>query len=131
MNIFKKIVLSISLLAMPLTVLAIQTASAGPFDASKREVCRGATLGSSSNCNSGRARNQLEDTIQFAVNLLTMIVGIAAVIMIIVNGLKYISSGGDSNAVSSAKSGITYAIVGLIIVALAQVIVRYVISNTD
>jgi hypothetical protein len=52
-----------------------------------------------------------------------------AVIMIIVGGLKYITSGGDSNNVSSAKSTIIYAIIGLVVVALAQFIVQFVLNK--
>jgi hypothetical protein len=49
--------------------------------------------------------------------------------MIIVGGLKYITSGGDSGNVSGAKNTILYAIVGLVVVALAQIIVRFVLTR--
>jgi hypothetical protein len=49
--------------------------------------------------------------------------------MIIIGGFKYITSGGDSNNVSSAKNTILYAIIGLIIVALAQTIVRFILGR--
>ncbi len=74
---------------------------------------------------SGDVNNLISDI----VNILSVIVGIVAVIMIIVGGFKYITSGGDSNKVSSAKNTILYAIIGLIIVALAQFIVRFVLSK--
>lgn len=63
------------------------------------------------------------------VNILSVIVGVVAVIMIIVGGFRYITSGGDSGNVSSAKNTLIYAIVGLIIVALAQFIVHFVLTN--
>jgi hypothetical protein len=50
--------------------------------------------------------------------------------MIIWGGFKYITSGGDSNNVSGAKNTIIYAIIGLVIVALAQLIVHFVISQS-
>lgn len=62
------------------------------------------------------------------VNILSIIIGIVAVIMIIFGGFRYITSGGDSGRVGNAKNTLIYAIVGLIIVALAQVIVRFVLS---
>jgi hypothetical protein len=62
------------------------------------------------------------------INILSVVVGVVAVIMIIIGGFKYITSSGDSNNVASAKNTIIYAIVGLIIVALAQVIVRFVLG---
>lgn len=67
--------------------------------------------------------------ISTVINLLSLIVGVAAVIMIIVGGFKYVISSGDSANVQSAKNTILYAIVGLVIVALAQVIVRFVINK--
>lgn len=63
------------------------------------------------------------------VNLLSVIVGIVAVIMIIVGGFRYITSGGESGNVSGAKNTLIYAIVGLVIVALAQFIVHFVLQN--
>jgi hypothetical protein len=63
------------------------------------------------------------------VNIFSVIVGIVAVIMIIYGGFKYITSGGDSGNVSGAKNTLIYAIVGLIIVALAQFIVHYVLGT--
>jgi hypothetical protein len=63
------------------------------------------------------------------INIFSLIVGIVAVIMIIVGGFRYITSGGDSNNVTAAKNTILYAIIGLVIVALAQFIVRFVLNK--
>ena len=63
------------------------------------------------------------------VNVFSVVVGVVAVIMIIVGGFRYITSGGDSNNISSAKNTIIYAIIGLIIVALAQFIVQFVLNK--
>lgn len=65
------------------------------------------------------------------VNIFSVIVGIVAVIMIIFGGFRYITSGGDSNRVGGAKNTLIYAIIGLIIVALAQVIVHYVLNTAS
>ena len=51
--------------------------------------------------------------------------------MIIVGGIRYITSGGDSGNISSAKNTIIYAVIGLIIVALAQILVHYVLSSVN
>jgi hypothetical protein len=59
-----------------------------------------------------------------------MVVGVIAVIMIIIGGLKYVTSGGDSSAVGSAKNTIIYALVGLVVVALAQALVKFVLAKT-
>lgn len=62
-------------------------------------------------------------------NTLTIIVAIVAVIMIIVAGLKLITSGANPQDVNSAREMIIYAIVALVIAAIAQAIVRFVITK--
>lgn len=63
------------------------------------------------------------------VNVLSQIVGVLAVIMVIWAGFKYITSGGDSNKVASAKTTLIYALIGLVVVALAQIIVHFAINT--
>ena len=50
--------------------------------------------------------------------------------MIIFGGFKYITSAGNQENIKSAKQTLIYAILGLVIVALAQVIVRFVLNET-
>lgn len=57
------------------------------------------------------------------------ITGAISVIMIVVGGLKYVLSGGDSSGVQSAKNTILYAIIGLVVTLFAQVIVSFVLSK--
>lgn len=71
----------------------------------------------------------ITDTITKIVNFFSAIVGIVAVIMIIYGGFKYISSGGDSGNVTSAKNTIIYAVIGLVVVAMAQFIVQFVLGK--
>jgi len=65
------------------------------------------------------------------VNLFSIVVGAVAILMIIVGGFRYITSGGDSNRVGGAKNTLIYAIIGLVIVALAQVIVHFVLNTSS
>jgi hypothetical protein len=67
---------------------------------------------------------------QKIINIFSVIVGIVAVIMIIYGGFRYITSGGDSGRVGNAKNTLIYAIIGLIIVALAQFLVHFVLTTT-
>lgn len=68
--------------------------------------------------------------VAFIINVFSWIIGAVSVIMIIYGGFRYITSGGDSNGVTAAKNTILYAIIGLIIVALAQIIVNFVLNKT-
>lgn len=67
-------------------------------------------------------------------NTILYIVGIVAVVMLIVGGIKYVISGGDSKKVTDAKNTVLYAIIGLVVAFLAFAIVNFVISalpNSD
>ena len=75
------------------------------------------------------ATDRVNSTIARGLNLFSAIVGIIAVVMIIVGGIQYITSGGDSGNVTKAKNTILYAVVGLVVVALAQVIVQFVLGR--
>lgn len=78
---------------------------------------------------SKKASTSLGETIANVLDVLSLIVGITAVVMIIVGGLRYVASAGKQESVSAAKSTISYAIVGLIVVAFAQAIVHFVLRN--
>lgn len=77
------------------------------------------------------ANQGLKDLAGKITNWFSIIVGAISIIMIIYGGFRYITSGGDSGKVGSAKNTLIYAIIGLIIVALAQLIVRFVITQAD
>jgi hypothetical protein len=79
--------------------------------------------------NADQGNKDLTNIITTVVNIISIIVGVVAVIMIIWGGLKYITSGGESGKITSAKNTIIYALIGLVVVALAQFIVRFVLSK--
>jgi hypothetical protein len=70
------------------------------------------------NCDGGGVTN----AISAAVNILSLIVGVAAIIVIILSGFKYITSGGDT---------LVYALVGLVVAALAQLLVHFVLAQSN
>jgi hypothetical protein len=92
--------------------------------ASKDQVCSG--IGG---CND--STNNITNTIRNAINLFSAIVGIIAVIVILVAGFQYVTAAGDSSKVSNAKTTLIYAIVGLIVAALSQAIVQFVLKKTS
>jgi cytochrome bd-type quinol oxidase subunit 2 len=83
--------------------------------------------GCDSNVTTGSSN--LNNVITDIVNIFSVIVGIVSVIMIIYGGFRYVTSGGDSGNVSSAKNTIIYAVIGLVVVALAQFIVQFVLDK--
>lgn len=77
----------------------------------------------------GGSAAQANTTVATVINVFSVIVGAVSVIMIIYGGFRYITSGGESGNISSAKNTILYAIIGLVIVALSQFIVKFVLSK--
>jgi hypothetical protein len=55
-----------------------------------------------------------------------VIIGIAAVIMIIIGGATYVLAAGDSAKINTAKNTIIYALVGLVVAASAALIIRFI-----
>ncbi len=78
----------------------------------------------------GCPRDLFGDTGVFrqVTNTILYIVGIIAVVMLIIGGIKYVVSGGDSKKVTDAKNTVLYAIIGLVIAVLAFAIVNFVIN---
>lgn len=66
---------------------------------------------------------------QRIADFLIFLVGALSVIFLIIGGLRYVVSSGNSSQVESAKNTILYAIIGLIVAIAAFAIVRFVISQ--
>lgn len=64
-----------------------------------------------------------------AAGIVSIIIGLASVIMVIIGGLKYVLSQGDANSTNSAKNTVLYAAIGLAIAAMAQVIIAFIINR--
>src|SRR3989338_6416463 len=115
----KRILLLITLVAVSFAFsLSFQPATAGASN--KDEVCKGAGLVTSgagaAKCTSTSGPS-VNGVIKTAINIFTIIVGLVAVVMIIVGGFKYITSGGNDTNMASAKSTLLYAVIGLTVVA--------------
>jgi len=90
------------------------------------------TTGDGSSCQgdtSNSGTTTLQNIVTTILNVFSIVVGIVAVVMIVVGGFKYITSGGDSGKITSAKNTIVYAVIGLVVVALAQFIVKFVLNR--
>jgi hypothetical protein len=79
---------------------------------------------------SSGSSSSIDQTITNIINVLSAVVGVVAVIMILIAGFRYITSSGSEQTVASAKKTLLYAIIGLMIAILAQVIARFVINKT-
>ncbi len=104
---------------------AAQQLSCGSCGAAGQTTCEDPAAAAKTSSDS------LSKTIANVLNILSLMVGVLAVVMIIVGGFRYVTSGGKQESVSAAKSTILYAAVGLAIVALSQIIVHFVLRNVN
>lgn len=77
----------------------------------------------------GATSDDLPKLVQNIINVLLFIAGAVAVVVIIIGGLRYITSSGDQGSIKAAKDTILYAVIGLIVALLAFAIVRFVVDK--
>jgi hypothetical protein len=63
------------------------------------------------------------------LNVFTTIIGAVAVLMIIVGALRYVTSNGEPAQLTGAKNTIMYAAIGLVLAAMSNAIVNFVLTN--
>jgi len=63
------------------------------------------------------------------MNVLLFVMGGTATLMTIIGGIRYTTSQGDQNVITSAKNTILYAVVGLVVSILAYALVNFVIAQ--
>ncbi len=125
MTLKAKLSLVVATLATALLLPATAMAQTNPY-----VVCENGG-GGSSVCGAGGADPIAGENgaIVSVTSILAVIAGIVSVIFLVYGGIKYITSGGDSSGVSSAKSTIIAALIGLVIAALARPIITFVIGK--
>jgi|SRR5581483_1975458 len=124
---------AISVAVLPtLALVPASVAAAAP--SISNNLCSGTNFditGGTTDCTTGATDTNFQNLLTKIINVFTIVVGVIAVIMIIVGGLRYITSGGESGKVGSAKTTIIYALIGLVVVALAQLIVHFVLNQAN
>jgi len=112
----------------PSTSTAPAKCSSGSNTAEQNQVLSGVgDAGSSNNCSDAGATNILKTV----TNILSLVAGAVAVIMVITAGFKYITSSGDPNKVAAAKNTLIYALIGIAVAAFAQTLVHFVINKAN
>ena len=123
---FKRFIL---LIALVLGVIAVPTAPVGAINVFDGKACTKATNDSAVCKDSGDALDGKDGLANKIVDLLLFAIGIVSVIMIIVGGLRYTTSNGDSSRITAAKNTILYSVIGLVVALLAFVIVNFVVAQ--
>jgi hypothetical protein len=130
----------IKTLTSSLVSAGIVVMGAGAFQTAYALDCAGADAGSSG-CEAKKGVNQIGGTgagntaadftglITNIINILLFVIGAVAVIMIIIGGLRYVTSGGDTASTKAARDTILYAVIGLVIAIMAYAIVNFVLAS--
>lgn len=83
------------------------------------------TPGLNLNCNN-KTKNPIYALLQFVINWAIRLLGVLAVLAIVISGIQYIVSQGNPDGIKAAKSRLTNAVVGLILLSLMFVILRLI-----
>lgn len=92
------------------------------------EICKTNGAGGSAACTTPKG-NPVVSTINKVSTVITIIAVPAAVIILAIAGIMFITSGGDSGKVAAARRTVIYTAVGLAVIIFARVIIGFVITN--
>jgi len=94
-------------------------------------VCDGLSPNQSGgSCNTPSAGEpEVGSVLDDVLGILSLVAGVIAVIMIIIAAVRFMTSQGDAGKVASARTTIMYAVIGIIVVALAQTIIFFVVDK--
>lgn len=105
------------------------TPAQGAACAGFNQIGSGVSCGEDNGGNAGQS--VIGNTVSTVVSVLSYVAGILGIIFIMLAGFRYITSGGDQNRVAGAKTTLIYAIAGLAVAALAQILVHFVLSSAS
>jgi hypothetical protein len=84
------------------------------------------TTGATAACGNSCGNKDIAVIFKEIADALIFLVGAVSVIMIIVGGLRYVISNGDSKQISAAKDTILYSVIGIVVAIAAFAIVNFV-----
>jgi hypothetical protein len=122
---------SLLILGAPLAFSGVASADLNQANINN-SLCGGSNVNFTGSSTCGDANNSVNTASSLTatiINILSLLVGAVAVVMLIIGGFRYVASGGKQESVASAKNTIVYALVGLVIVALAQLVVHFVLAK--
>ena len=115
-----------SLLALPVMAFGVTTLVA---DSASAQLNLESGIDSARGTGAPAGVTDEDGLIKRIINILLWAIGIVSVIMIIIGGIRYSTSNGDSNNVTAAKNTIMYAVIGLVIAIFAYAIVNFVLNQ--
>lgn len=126
----KKIIISLIIIFSGMLMFSPSVAAVNIFN----NICNSSTAQSTEVCKSVNSetsskQNPFLKIMKIVINLMSYAIGIAAIIILIVAGLQMMIGGDDPQAVTNSRNMIIYALVGIVVAVLAQVIVVFVLKK--
>ena len=124
----RRLLLAVMLLNLCLFAAPLQASAFDPFGA---HVCDGQQA-QSAVCTSKTTQDPITGTsgvLDNITNIVASIAGGAAVILIIIGGLRYVTSGGEAEKVANAKKTVMNALIGIAVIVLARALIDFVITR--
>lgn len=97
-----------------------------------KEACSQGTASTSPACQQAAGQDTNDPVagpggvINKAANIVALVAGVGAIIMILIGGFFYVTAGGNTENAGKARARIVSAFIGLVVVALAWVLVRLI-----
>ena len=70
-----------------------------------------------------------QSTLTSVLSIVFGVIAAVAVLIIVIQGIRFVLSAGDSQKAADARKGVIYAAVGLVVALSAEVVVRVVIGK--
>ncbi len=86
------------------------------------------TIREANGCESS-SKDDFPETVKNILTAIISVAGIVAVIFVIIGGVMYMTSAGDTGKLKKAKDTILYALIGLVICVLSFAIVNFTVNS--
>lgn len=114
-------------LAIPVLALGVSLFAPLAQQASATPATDAISGGASKALATGQTTTEVSDVFLTITNALLFLIGAVSVVMLVVGGFRYTTSGGDSSVITAAKNTILYSVIGLVVAIAAYAIVNFVI----
>jgi hypothetical protein len=118
-------------LGMIAPAAAMQSGGVSPMHVTasfQGDACNGIGQLGGTGCG-GNPGSSLTNLMTTVINLLSLIAGFIAVIMVIVSAIRFMTANGEASGIASARSALIYALIGVVVAAIAQILVHFVIGK--
>ena len=115
-------------------VMTVAAPASALFESSKGQAQCGVNLedptGANSSCvDSTNSSSKVSDTLKIVLNIISIVAGVVAIIMVVIGGLRFITSQGEGSSTALARNTVIYAVVGVVVVLSAQGLIFFVINR--